>query len=197
MTARSGFTVTNGATIATTWGNGVRDHLVPIGTTDDVSSEGQLAVNTSTDQLVIHNGSAAKNLVGYGGWTSYNPTVAQGGTMTWSATENAWTRVGRTIHFKVNVTITGGISTGTTTIEIALPVTGAAAYDIVGSGFIYDASTAIYYPAIAMMKGTATSVWMLSTAVDSTQPTLGLGVFTDGLDVNDTIRLAGTYEAAS
>lgn len=197
MTARSGFTVSNGATIATTWGNGVRDHIVPIGTTNDVSSEGQLAVNTSTDQLVIHNGSAAQNLVGYGGWASYNPPVFQGGTMSWSATENAWTRVGRTIHFKVNLVITGGTPTGSTAIEVAIPVAAATAYDIVGPAFIYDASSGIYYPAMAQLNGSATGVQFLSTSVDSTTPTLGSSIFTTGLAVNDTIRIAGTYEAGS
>lgn len=66
MTARSGFTVAGGATIATTWGNGVRDHLMSRTTSDDVASEGQMAVNTSTDQVVIHNGSGAVQFGGYG-----------------------------------------------------------------------------------------------------------------------------------
>jgi hypothetical protein len=65
MAARSTLTVTSGSTIASSWGNSVRDHVVPRTTTDDVSAEGQLAANTSTDRIVVHDGTAARRLIHY------------------------------------------------------------------------------------------------------------------------------------
>lgn len=56
MAARSTLTVTSGTTITSSWGNAVRDHAVPGTTSDDVSSNGQLAVNTSTNRLVTRLG---------------------------------------------------------------------------------------------------------------------------------------------
>lgn len=65
MSSRSSLTVTSGTTITSAWGNGIRDHIVPKTTTDDVSSTGQLAANTSTKRLVIHDGSSAVRLAHY------------------------------------------------------------------------------------------------------------------------------------
>lgn len=56
MAARSTLTVVSGTTITSAWGNGVRDHAVPFTTSDDVSSNGQLAVNTSSSRLVTRLG---------------------------------------------------------------------------------------------------------------------------------------------
>lgn len=56
MAARSTLTVTSGTTITSSWGNAVRDHAVPGTTSDDVSSNGQLAVNTSTSRLITRLG---------------------------------------------------------------------------------------------------------------------------------------------
>lgn len=65
MSSRSSLTVTSGTTITSAWGNLVRDHVVPKTTSDDVSSEGQLAANTSTDRIMVHNGTSAARLMHY------------------------------------------------------------------------------------------------------------------------------------
>lgn len=65
MSTRSSLTVVSGTTITSAWGNGIRDHVVPKTTSDDVSSEGQLAANTSTDRIMVHNGTSAARLMHY------------------------------------------------------------------------------------------------------------------------------------
>jgi hypothetical protein len=65
MAARSAMTVTTATTITSTWGNNVRDHIVPKTTSDDVSSEGQLAVNTTSDRIMAHDGSSAVRIGHY------------------------------------------------------------------------------------------------------------------------------------
>ena len=65
MSTRSSLTVVSGTTITSAWGNLVRDHVVPRTTSNDVSSEGQLAANTSTDRIMVHNGTSAARLMHY------------------------------------------------------------------------------------------------------------------------------------
>ena len=65
MSSRTSLTVVSGTTITSAWGNGIRDHVVPKTTSDDVSSEGQLAANTSTDRIMVHNGTSAARLMHY------------------------------------------------------------------------------------------------------------------------------------
>lgn len=65
MSTRSSLTVVSGTTITSSWGNGIRDHIIPKTTSDDVSSEGQLAANTSTDRIMVHNGTSAARLMHY------------------------------------------------------------------------------------------------------------------------------------
>lgn len=65
MSSRTSLTVVSGTTITSAWGNGMRDHIVPKTTSDDVSSEGQLAANTSTDRIMVHNGTSAARLMHY------------------------------------------------------------------------------------------------------------------------------------
>jgi hypothetical protein len=99
MAARSTLTVTSGTTITSAWGNSVRNHLVPYTTSNDVSSEGQLAVNTSTKQLVAYNGSSAVRLGHYTSagrtWVSATDSgvgsIATATTvqMSWSASSDA------------------------------------------------------------------------------------------------------------
>lgn len=52
MAARSTLTVVSGTTITSAWGNSVRDHAVPFTTSDDVSSNGQVAFNTANQRLI-------------------------------------------------------------------------------------------------------------------------------------------------
>lgn len=64
MAARSTLTVTSGTVITSAWGNSVRDHAVPFTTSDDVTSNGQLAFNTTTNRLVGRIGGTAFPVAG-------------------------------------------------------------------------------------------------------------------------------------
>lgn len=56
MSARATLTVTSGSTVTSAWGNAMRDHVVGATTADDVSLNGQMAVNTSNDRVVARLG---------------------------------------------------------------------------------------------------------------------------------------------
>lgn len=202
MTARSGFTVSNGATIATTWGNGVRDHIVPIGTTNDVSSEGQLASNTSTNKVVVHDGTSARTLVAYGEWDSWIGTAGTiqdggGAALAYQAGAVAtYTMIGRTVLWRLQAQVQS-VSYGTSggSIKIGLPVAADTTLGAVGSGYYYDASTGVYYPAVVTCAVSATLAGINSTA--AAQANINVGAQVGYLDVNDFINLAGSYEAAA
>ena len=80
MAARTTLTRSPGQGIASAHMNALRDHVVPFGSTDDVTSEGQMAVNTTTKRLVVHDGTAAVR-VGY-----YSPAGRTGGSWTLPST---------------------------------------------------------------------------------------------------------------
>lgn len=207
MTARSGFTVSNGATIATTWGNGVRDHIVPIGTTDDVSSEGQLASNTSTNKVVVHDGTSARTLVAYGEWDTWAMVYGQwlgvqqgtgGVTSSGAGSDAYYTMVGRTVHWSMDLVVGGvsGSSAGSP-INIGLPVAAKNVWGWRGNGYYYSNTTGLYYPCIVFGNGYAAAASLLSASTDGSSIALGAGVFTGALAINDTIRVGGSYQAAA
>lgn len=203
MTARSGFTVSNGATIATTWGNGVRDHIVPIGTTNDVSSEGQLASNTSTNKVVVHDGTSARTLVAYGEWDSWAGSVGilQGTGSVSAVTVGStarYTMIGRTVLWSLDVVVSSvSAPTAGSALVIGMPVAADNDFGIRGSGYFFDNSTGIYYPCVVAGSGSATATNLVGAALNGTAVALGAAGFTDAIAASDTLRLGGSYEAAA
>lgn len=65
MSARSTMTAVTGTIITAAHGNLLRDHIVPSTGSNDVSSHGQLAVNTATYELVVHDGVAGATRLGH------------------------------------------------------------------------------------------------------------------------------------
>lgn len=89
MAARSTLTVTSGTTITSAWGNNVRDNVASYTAgVADVYTEGQIATDTSSKRLLIHNGTTAVRLghytsVGRTGFeaTSLAASTGSGATM--------------------------------------------------------------------------------------------------------------------
>lgn len=200
MTARSGFTVSNGATIATTWGNGVRDHIVPIGTTNDVSSEGQLASNTSTNKVVVHDGTSARTLVAYGEWDDWisSAGILQGtGAVTAYGVGSTarYTMIGRTVHWSLNAFVASvSAPVAGQPLILGAPVVADDINGYRGAGYFYDASAGIHYPCTVFGSGAATAMTLGSS---TTALALGASGFTAAIAVNDAIILGGSYESAA
>jgi hypothetical protein len=195
MAARSTLTVVSGNTITSAWGNSVRDHVVTYTGSNDVTTEGQLAVNTTNDDVVIHNGSAAEIIGHYGGWyTSWTPTCTQGFAVALTVNRARWLRIfGRTIVFQANGSFAGNGSTNNT-ITFSLPVTAASSgYTIPGSGLIYDGSN--NRPGSPYLAST-TTVGLLPQEAPSTA-LLGASVMTAAVIAGNLWSISGVYEAAS
>ena len=131
-----------------------------------------------------------------GAWSTWTPTVTQSGSVTVTNTRSRFARYGRTIHFVTHLTVTG-TGTASNSIAISLPVTAASANEAGGGvGYVFDSSAGIYYPGNILISTTATFN-MMTTEAAASSPLLGVSGFTAALAVNDVIRAAGTYEAAS
>lgn len=135
-------------------------------------------------------------MVGEGGaWTSWTPTVTQSGSVTVTNTRSRYARYGRTIHFLVSLAVTGS-GTSSNAITVSLPVAAAATDEIIGNGWVLDTSTSTIYPAY-LYTGSTSIVWLRNTTTATGDGRLGADVFTAALASGDSIKLSGTYEAAS
>lgn len=192
MAARSAMTVTSTTTIATSWGNNIRDHVVARTTSNDVASEGQMAVNTSTDQLVIHNGSAAVQFGTYGTPTTWTGTPTQTGFGgSWSSTSCLYTRYGRHITGVGQIDISSGTGTAGNVITLATNLPVPAADTVVGCYTYLDAGVAWYTGSLLL-----TGAGVLYFHTDGSSTYLGAAPSL-GMVTGDQFRVNFNYFASS
>ena len=156
-----------------------------------------MAQKTAWDGAALTEADINTYLMGEGGaWTSWTPTVTQSGAVTVTNTRSRYARYGRTIHFSLELTVTG-TGTGSNAIIVSLPVTAADSSGASGiTGHIRDDSSGINYAFIGY--GTSTTTFRLkSTSTDGALGLLGSTTFTAALASGDLIFASGTYEAAS
>jgi hypothetical protein len=133
---------------------------------------------------------------GLGAWTSYTPTVTQSGAVTKTVTVGSYIKIGRLVIFSLDLAITG-TGTASNNVIVSLPVTAAAANQIVGSGIIFDSSASTVYAGVAHLNSTSSfGLWSASTDGSPSQ-FLGLRVFTAALASGDAIRVSGMYQSAT
>ena len=143
---------------------------------------------TGADRLILGK------VGGGGAWSSWSPTIVQSGLVSTSNTRSRFVRDGRTIHFTLDIVVTG-TGTASNAVRPSLPVPAAAVNAIQAHGWLLDTSANLYYPAIAL--GNTTTDFRLLSADNSTGHVLGVDGFVAALAVDDIIRFAGTYEAAT
>lgn len=151
-----------------------------------------IALATLTNSLL----STASGELG-GAWSTYVPVLVQSGAVTATVTRATYMRIGRTIHFQVNLAVTG-TGSASNAVTVSLPVTAAASgFMIPGGGHIGDASTSTNYPGLTWLQST-TTVALFAAAVTSATLAYPLGQtsFTAALANGDAVTVAGTYEAA-
>lgn len=158
--------------------------------------EGRCIFETDTNLLLTYDGSSWVQMGATGAWVSWTPTVTQSGSVTVTNTRSRYTRHGRTIHFSINVSVTGS-GTASNEIVVSLPVEAASANDITaaGTGLVYDDSVGIVYPGI-MYPSSTTAFRLKASDVSTGVSLIGSGAFAAGLASSDWIRVSGTYEAA-
>lgn len=191
MAARSTLTVTSGTTITSAWGNAVRDHAVPYTTSNDATAEGQLAVNTSTDRLIVYNGSAAVELGRYGDWSTWTATGDQGGSVAGTASNCVFTRSGRLIVATGRFAFTA-VGTASNTISIGTNLPLPAATSVVGQFLFFNTGDA-FYVGLATMNATTGALTFVSHSGNNN---FGINPNVQ-VHSGDAIDLVLTYRAAS
>jgi hypothetical protein len=137
-------------------------------------------------------------LTGEGGaWTTWTPTITQGGGVACTVTRASYARYGRTIVAMAFLTVTGTGTAGNI-VTLSLPVTAAHGSGVIGSAALSDLSAARTYPGIASLEST-TTFSLLGTSTVSADIRLGIATsaFTVALANTDQISFTVTYEAAS
>lgn len=174
------------------------DDLVQVLTSSTRPSDpyqGQLIYETDTDSYVGRGaGSVWQTVVPLGAWTSYTPTLTQSVAVTKTVTYAKYVRLGRIVHFMVDMTVTGTGTAGAD-VRMSLPFTAAVSNPTCGTGHIYDSSAVTIYNGVSFLVTNALcAIW---PSADGGPSALGSRGFTAALAVNDLVRMSGTYEAAS
>lgn len=196
MAARSTFTRTSGSVITSAWANSLRDHIVPYSGADDVSTEGMLSVNTASDRVLVHDGTAARILSQYGAWSTWTPTVTQTGGATVTVTHAVFVRLGRLCvgNFRLSVTASPPVGGA---ITVSPPVTAARDSATIGEGYIFDTSAGLHYTGFLFSATTTTIDFRqhgTGTAIDNR---LGIAGFTGLLAAGDGLGGYFMYETVA
>jgi len=130
-----------------------------------------------------------------GQWTSYTPTLTQSATVSKTVTYARYRKVGRTVIGQIVLACTSA-GTAANPILVGLPslaVLGSNAP--CGSGYVYDASAGLLYPAVCLLSTTSVISFLPTTAAGSS--VLGAAVMTAALASGDGINAMFHYESAS
>lgn len=155
--------------------------------------EGQTIYETDTDLSLTWSGSTWVQVGSLGAWTTWTPTITQVGSVTHSVVYGRYTKIGRTVYANFTTNVTGSGSAGTG-VSISLPVTSAAGSPLrLGSGHIYDTSTATRYTGMCELDSTTA----FRIVGDWSSGNQWGGIPSVGLASGDQVSASITYEAAS
>jgi hypothetical protein len=126
-------------------------------------------------------------------WETWTPTVTQSATVTCTNTLSRYGRIQKTVFVTTYQTVTGAGTAGSNVI-LTVPVNFQSnSGQMVGFGWVYDASTTTIYNVMVYAASTSTVVLMYT-------PNATGGGFGSNpavtLAVNDQIRITLIYEAA-
>ena len=128
-----------------------------------------------------------------GAWTSYTPSLQQGGNVSKTVTYARYFKLGRFVTAEVSLAVTGS-GTSSTAVEVGLPVTAATSNIIVGTFYLSDVSTSTVHLGAAVLANTG-EVAGIGTGTNGNP--FGVATFTAALASGDAVFMAVTYEAAS
>lgn len=210
--------VVTGGTIASTWGNAVRDATVQVTTSaarPSSPAEGMVIWETDTDAAAVYTGGVwvyvADGRDIEGAWSSWTPTYTNLGAGTGGSQTAKYSRAGRRIHFEVVIDYGTSAPAITGQMRFTLPVAPRALF--VCSGMVYAPSVAagnVYelkgMPGTGSVPSSGSSTVSLHTlrlVPNANNITDIKWVQTDGgvpftnPGTSDFLVVNGTYEAAS
>ena len=146
----------------------------------------QWTAGTTSGQVLT---AATLNTIG-AAWVDYTPTLTQSATVTKTISYARYCQFQKTIIAQVFLIATSA-GTIANEVTVGLPITGTGAnFRGIGTGFIYDASTAIMYNCSAFQATSTTAKFFYQGGAGwGTSPNLALAN-------NDQISFTFIYEAA-
>lgn len=195
-------TLVAGTTILASWANAsVRDQVVtPFASTAardsaiTVPVDGMLEAITGIDALTYYDGAAWDQIGPLAAWTSYTPTVRQGGsTPAITNNDSGYMRIGRTIIGRVRLQVNAAGSGGNAA-TVSLPVDHksltASSWATVGHGSIsYTGGAAFDLLLATMYMPDEDRVYIAATSTDANHTT--------ALAAGNILEFGFAYEAAS
>jgi hypothetical protein len=179
-----------------------RDQVVSTVTssTRPAGTQGQYIFETDTNRLYIYTGVAWELAYQQGGWQSYTPGIDQGATTNIAKTVvyAKFSQFGKTMHLRVNLSLTAaGTANSAVTVFLPTPAASFVGNDVIGQGFIHDASSGTPNIPCVVILASAGAVYF----IDSTQATnVVLGqtgsAFAAALASGDTVTFSATFEIA-
>lgn len=133
-------------------------------------------------------------------WTAYTPTWGSGGTQPTlgnGTLAGAYMQIGKTIHFRCQLTVGSTSTFGTGNYTLTLPVmpVSSTAQRHRFEGWIFDNSAGALYD----LRASSTTTTTMNLFLDATTAAI-VGAFTPTspvtLATSDVVSLNGTYEAA-
>ncbi len=154
---------------------------------------GLVVFNTTAGVLQVSDGTNFRDLpsqASAGAWTSYSPTLGQGGVVTWNAgTSRArYLQVGKTVHVSLYLVVTGA-GVAAQGMTVSLPATAAAAFSGGGAWWHFDSDNTNF--AGFALVGTTTAARLIAGGIANDHGTQGIT-----LASGDVIAATLTYEAA-
>lgn len=155
-------------------------------------ADGFGAIGALADSVDVYATARVENL--YAAWTSYTPTWSGGSPTIGNGTlTGKYWQVGKTVHYRIELTAGSTSTYGSGTWNFALPATPAAtvvAESIIGNGVVFDSSAPARLGVFVRFAGTTVTLVRSDTgaAVSNSAPYAWA--------TGDRVSIAGTYEAA-
>jgi hypothetical protein len=157
--------------------------------------EGMVAYLVDTDVLAYYNGTAWVEFFRGTAFSSSDPILNQSANVTYTKQRTGYIKWGRLVHYDFYLDATSAGTVGTD-ISIELPYATVANQvgGVIGTGFIYDASTTTLHTCELVATSTTFAKFLPQNNVAFSY--LGNGVALT-LASGDTVRGRATYESAT
>lgn len=170
------------------------------GADEKTLAEGQFAYTEDQKEVRWYSGTAWEVAIGLGAWRTFTPTFTSIGAGTdWAignaTTSCAYTRVGRALFFRVQVTWGTTTTFGTKALGMSLPLASIAysgTNPVLGQANYYDTSLAENYIGTVAYRG-QTEVQFLQAGVSATYVKQGLVTSTLPFTWASTDQLAAQF----
>ena len=159
-------------------------------TSTDLVTNGALAIQTLADEI---DTSVGRGLIA---WLAWTPTISGTGWVRGtSALSGRYCKIGKTVHFEINLTLASGFTAGSAALTFDLPVNGQTTIspNYMAVQFL-DSSASQGYLGIGSLTSTGVSVFAIGTGGTYATVTSAIAGVPFTWATGDEVRVNGTYE---